>query len=98
MTEQHPNVIRIMRGIRAFNENDLDTVKGIFSEDIVYLIPGRRPMAGEYRGIDEVGKLLQRVRELTGGTGTIEPKVVFVKDFEKSLPAHLVEILCGDLG
>jgi ketosteroid isomerase-like protein len=76
MTEQHPNVLRIMRGIQAFNENDIDTVKGIFSEDIVYRVPGRSPMAGEYRGIDEVGKLLQRARKLTGGTATIEPKVV----------------------
>jgi len=41
MTQQHPNVLRYMRVIRAFNENDLDTVKETCSENIVYRIAGR---------------------------------------------------------
>ena len=49
IAEQHPNIISYMRGIQAFNENDLDTAKKFFSEDIVYRIPGRNPIAGEYR-------------------------------------------------
>ena len=76
MAEQHPNVIRYVRGIRAFNENDLDTVKEIFSEDIVYRIAGRGPVAGEYRGIDEFGRALRRVKELTSNTIAFKPAVV----------------------
>jgi len=86
MAEQHPNVIRYMRGIQAFNENDLDTVKEIFSEDIVYRIAGRSPIAGEYRGLDEFGEALRRVKELSGGTIAFEPEVVLADD--KSLVVY----------
>lgn len=80
MTQQHPNVLRYMRVIRAFNENDLDTVKETCSENIVYRIAGRSPIAGEYRGIEQFGKALQLVKELSGGTITFEPKVILADD------------------
>jgi len=38
MAEQHPNILRYMRGIKAFNENDLNTAKETFSENVVYRI------------------------------------------------------------
>jgi hypothetical protein len=47
MAEQHPNVLHYIRGIQAFNENDLNTVKEIFSENIVYRVTGRSLIAGE---------------------------------------------------
>lgn len=75
MAEQHPNVLRYLRVIRAFNENDLDTVKELCSENIVYRIAGRSPVAGEYRGIEQFGKVLQLVKELSGGIIAFEPQV-----------------------
>jgi ketosteroid isomerase-like protein len=76
MAEQHPNVLRYMRGIRAFNENDLNTAKETFSENIVYRIAGKSPIAGEYRGIEQFSKALQLVKELSGGTIKLEPQII----------------------
>ena len=76
MAEQHPNILRYMRSVRAFNENDLNTVLEIFSENVVYRIPGRSPLAGEYHGVEQFGRALQLVKELSRGTASIEPQVV----------------------
>lgn len=39
---------------RAFNDRDADTIRGLLAEDVVWHIPGNHPMAGTYRGRDEV--------------------------------------------
>jgi len=67
MAEQHPNILRYMRVIRAFNENDLNTAREFCSENIVYRIAGRSPIAGEYRGTEQFGRALQLVKELSEG-------------------------------
>jgi ketosteroid isomerase-like protein len=89
MAEQHPNIIRYMRGIRAFNENDIATAMEVFSKDIVYRIAGRSPIGGEYRGFDEFGRALRRFRELSGGTLVVEPKVVLADDKALMVYAHV---------
>jgi ketosteroid isomerase-like protein len=89
MAEQHPNILRYMRGLRAFNENDLNTAKETFSENIVYRIAGRSPIAGEYHGIEQFGKLLQLVKKLSGGTFTVEPQVVLADDQAVMVYAHV---------
>ena len=80
MAEQHPNVLHYIRAIQAFNENDLNTVKETTSENIVYRIAGRSPLAGEYRGIEQFGKVLQLAKELSDDTIAFEPKVVLADD------------------
>jgi ketosteroid isomerase-like protein len=76
MAEQHPNVLRYIRVIRAFNENNLDDVEELCSENVVYRIAGRSPIAGEYRGIEQFDRALKLVKELSGGTIKFEPQVV----------------------
>jgi ketosteroid isomerase-like protein len=80
--EKHPNILRYMRGIQEFNENELnnsiDTLS--FSEKIVYRIAGKSPIAGEYHGIEQFTKALQRVKELSGGTIAFEPQYVLADD------------------
>jgi len=43
-------------------------------------IPGRNLIAGEYRGIEQFGKALQLVKELSRGTLTVEPQIVLADD------------------
>jgi ketosteroid isomerase-like protein len=76
MAEQHPNILRYMHTIKAFNDNDLNAASEYCSEDIVYRIAGRSPIAGEYRGIEQFDKALKLVKELSGGTIKFEPQVV----------------------
>jgi ketosteroid isomerase-like protein len=87
---QHPAIFRYIRAARAFNENDLATAKEFFNDEIVYRVPGRSPIAGEYRGIDEYSKLLQRLKELTGGESTIEPKIVLADDKSLVVYGHVI--------
>ena len=42
----------------------------------MYRIAGRSPLAGEYRGIEQFGKVLQLAKELSGGTIAFELKVM----------------------
>ena len=80
MAEEHPNLLRYMDAIRAFNGNDLGAVGRYFSENIVYRIPGRSPIAGEYHGIEEFARALKLVKELSGGTIKFEPQIALAND------------------
>jgi len=64
----HPNEELLRNGYAAFEKGDLDTLRGLFTDDIVWHSPGRSPLAGDYRGIDEVFGLFGKVFELSGGT------------------------------
>ena len=37
----HPNVDLLNKGYDAFDKGDLDTVRALFAEDIVFHVPGR---------------------------------------------------------
>ena len=80
MAEQHPNVLRYMHGIRAFNDNDIGAVSRYFSQNIVYRIAGKSPIAGEFHGIEQVAKALKLAKELSGGTIKFEPQEVLAND------------------
>ena len=82
MVKQHPNVLRYMCGIQEFNEDKIDdSVETLsFSEDIKYRIAGKSCIAGEYNGIEQFTKVLQLVKELTGGTISFKPQVVLADD------------------
>ena len=88
MDEQHPNILRYTRALKAFNENDLNTAKEAFSENMVYRFAGRSPIAGEYRGIEQFFKVLQLLKDMTGGTLTIEPQIVLADDQAVMVYAH----------
>jgi len=80
MVEQHPNVIRYSNALQAFNDNELDTARNAFSKDMVYRFPGRSPIAGEYRGIEQFFKVLHLLKDMTAGTLTIKPQIVMAND------------------
>jgi ketosteroid isomerase-like protein len=80
MAEQHPNILRYRNALQAFNDNELDTAKGAFSKDMVYQFPGRSPIAGEYRGIEQFFKVLHLMKDMTTGTLMIEPQTVMAND------------------
>jgi ketosteroid isomerase-like protein len=89
MATQHPNVSRFIRGARAFNENDLQTVRELFRSDLVYRVSGRGAISGEYHGIEQYGALLERVKALSRGTITLQPEVVLADDQTVMVYAHI---------
>ncbi len=76
----HPNEELLRKGLEAFARGDLDTVKEILAEDIVFHVPGRGMISGEYRGRDAVLGFFAKGQQLSGGTLRIEHHDVAATD------------------
>jgi ketosteroid isomerase-like protein len=62
-TSEHPNATAYRRTVEAFRARDLDTLRSLIAEDVVWHVPGRSPMAGEIRGLDALVAWLGRLGE-----------------------------------
>ena len=76
----HPNADLLNKGYDAFDKGDLDTIRGLFADDIVFHVPGSSQVAGEYRGIDGVFGFFGKLVELSGGTFKLERHAVLADD------------------
>lgn len=63
-TGEHPNVAAYRRTADAFRARDFDAIRSLVAENVVWHVPGRHPMAGEIRGLDELVAWLSRLSEL----------------------------------
>jgi ketosteroid isomerase-like protein len=69
--------VRALRAVlAAFNTGDLEAAREFTHPEISYIIRGRGPFAGTYRGVDAVMTVLQAIRTATSDTMTAEPEVV----------------------
>ena len=64
---EHKNAQMLRTGYEAFEKGDLDTVRGLFAEDIMWHSPGNNIISGDYKGVDEVFGLFGRIFQETGG-------------------------------
>jgi ketosteroid isomerase-like protein len=64
----HPNEALLRQAYEAQSRGDLETYLRFLSDDIVFHIPGRSRIAGDYVGRDEVRRHFRQLKELTGGT------------------------------
>jgi ketosteroid isomerase-like protein len=69
---EHPNIQRLREGYDAFARGDLDALRERFAPDIVWHIGGNSPLAGDYKGHDEVFGYFMKLAEMTGGTLKLE--------------------------
>lgn len=76
----HPNVALVRKGYDAFKSGDMDTLRELFADDIVWHSGGDNPLSGEYKGQDEVFELFGRFLELTGGTVDMQIHDVVAND------------------
>jgi len=65
---EHPNVTLARRLVAAFGQGDLATVGQSFAADAVWELPGSSPIAGTYKGPEEIVGFLAKAYELSGGT------------------------------
>ena len=76
----HPNEELLRRAYEAFGKGDIDTVLGAFDDDIVWHVPGRNTIAGDYKGKAEVTAFFGKILELSGGTFKLEVHDVLAND------------------
>jgi ketosteroid isomerase-like protein len=62
----------VQSGYEAFGRGDIPGVLAVLSPEIQWHIPGRNPMAGTYKGHEEVVGFFTQLMERTGGTFNLE--------------------------
>ncbi|MDX6287000.1 MAG: uncharacterized protein QOG53_2485 [Frankiales bacterium] len=62
----------VQSGYEAFGRGDIPAVLAVLSPEIQWHIAGRNPMAGTYKGHDEVVGFFTQLMERTGGTFNLE--------------------------
>jgi ketosteroid isomerase-like protein len=68
----HPNAELFAKGYAAFQAGDLDTVRDLFAPDIVWHVPGKSHLSGDYKGVDDtMASFLANMQE-TDGTFRLE--------------------------
>ena len=82
-----PNAELLRRGYDALALHDTVAVRALLAEDVTWRVPGRGPLAGDYRGVERVLGLLAKRRQLSGDTFRI--KVV-----EMLADRDLIAVLC----
>lgn len=86
MGHSHEAVVR--KGYEAFSKGDIDTLQNeIFTEDIVWHVPGRNPLSGDYKGISEVLGYFGQLGELSVGTLQVTLVDVLAND-ERTVGLH----------
>ena len=86
MGHSHEAVVR--KGYEAFSKGDIDTLQNeVFTEDIVWHVPGRNPLSGDYKGISEVLGYFGQLGELSVGTLQVTLVDVLAND-ERTVGLH----------
>jgi uncharacterized protein len=70
----------LRRGYAAFAAGDIDTVLGVFAEDIAWHISGQSQISGDYHGHQEVVGFFGKIMEITGGTFRLDVHDVLAND------------------
>ncbi|MEO3813019.1 nuclear transport factor 2 family protein [Sphaerisporangium sp. B11E5] len=78
---EHPNAIIAKESYDAIAKGDFDHLGGdLLSDDVVFHVPGRGPLAGEYRGKEEVLRYLGQLSAMTQSTLRFEPQAFLASE------------------
>ena len=76
----HSNEDLLRRGYEAFGKGDMATLQELLAADVIWHVPGKNPLSGDYKGIGEVLGFFQKGVEMTGGTLRVELHDVLAND------------------
>ena len=87
--EQHPNVARTRDAYEAFSRGDLDAVGAQLTDDVVWHVAGNSPLAGDYKGQDEIFGFFGRLFEMSEGTLKLEVHDILANDEHATVLVHM---------
>ena len=64
----HPNEELARREHQVLESGDMDALAALYADDLVLHYPGRNPLAGDHRGLEE---FLAKIQPLMGEDGTV---------------------------
>jgi ketosteroid isomerase-like protein len=76
----HPNESLIRDGYDAFLRGDLVAVAGFLAPDAAWHVAGDSPLAGVYKGHEELFAFFGRLYEMTGGTVAITARDILASE------------------
>lgn len=86
---EHSNAELIRTGYAAFATGDMAVLDTLFSNDVVWTVAGRSPLAGTYTGkADVFGKFFAGLGERSGGTLLIDIENVVADDDHVVVLSH----------
>jgi hypothetical protein len=65
---EHPNATLVRRAYELFSNGDADGFLELLADDVMWHVPGRCPLAGDYKGRQAVLGYVSSIDELSGGT------------------------------
>jgi ketosteroid isomerase-like protein len=85
----HPNEELLRKGYEAFATYDLDTIRALFADDIVWhVVGGRNQLAGTIKGKDEVFGWFAKLLTLSEGTFKIDVHDIIANDKHVVVLSH----------
>jgi uncharacterized protein len=82
------NAAIVRRGYEAFGSGDLETLAGLFGENVSWHTPGRSPLAGGVVGREAVFARLGRYLAETGGTFRADLKRLLTDEEGRVIGIH----------
>jgi len=64
MGDDHPNALAYIRTVEAFRDRDFEAIGSLLAEDVVWHLPGDHPLAGDWKGRDQLFQLFARLGPL----------------------------------
>ncbi|MFF6912819.1 nuclear transport factor 2 family protein [Streptomyces sp. NPDC012466] len=65
---EHPHAALVRKGFEAFSRGDMDTLRGLIASDATHHVPGDHPMSGDFKGVDSIIEMYERLGAETNGT------------------------------
>ncbi|MGH2557082.1 MAG: nuclear transport factor 2 family protein [Actinomycetota bacterium] len=76
----HPNEEVARSATEALSKRDIEGFLGHHADDVVIHFPGQGPMAGDYRGKDQVGQLFQKQMQILDAPPEVETHDILAND------------------
>lgn len=89
MTE-HADVTLVREGYEAFSKGDVGTLTRLIAEDAVQHVGGEHPLAGDYKGREQILAHYGQLAEQSGGSFRVELQQLFTDGHGHVMAVHRV--------